>query len=310
MQNNKFRNYLQMLSVSLVAAFVITGCTKEDLSQCIEKPDNTYKLLVKAYDADGVELTTENVKDVALYIFDRDNKFIAIRSEAKLGQSIVLDYPNNDILKVVAWGNGSQGHQAMPTLSVGDKMETAFVSLLNTKATMATIQSPDDLFHGSITLKPENREMKNTLPIYRKTSGVTITANKLKQHVNASDDDFTYVLRSTGNKINFEGKEAGELSNYIPKASFTENKDEFIAPLFNILTTASNIEVDIFYGTTKVATVVSAANGEPLRVEAGKVLNILIEFTGDTSADITVKVEVTPWGVEYIWKEFPNPWGE
>lgn len=306
MQNNKFRNYLQMLFISLVTAFVTTGCTKEDTSQCFEIKNYTHRLLVKAYDADGKELTAEKVKDVVLYVFDQNNSFLGLHTNAKLAHSVVLNYPNNDILKVVAWGNGSQGNQTMPTLIVGDKMETAFVSLLNTNTEKATIQSPDDLLHGAITLKPENYEVENTLPIYRKTSGVTITANKLKRYTDASDENFTYVLRKTGSKLNFAGKEMGEPSSYLPEASFTENKDEFVAPLFNILTTTSEIEVDIFHGSTLIYTIVSTTDGEPLKVEAGRVLNILIDFKVSTSPEIIVKIEITSWGVEHIWKEFPN----
>lgn len=303
MQNNKCRNCLQMLFISLITVFVITGCTKEDLSQCIDETDNTYRLFVKAYDADEREVPAEKVQDVALYVFDQDNNFLGVHPDSKLGEMVVLDYPNNLILKVVAWGNGAQGHQTMPTLTVGDKMEGAFVSLLNTtKAEIAIVQSPDDLFHGFVTLKQENSGVEHTLPMYRKTSGVTITANKLRRYANASDEDFTYVLRKTGSRIDFEGKETGEHSYYTPEASFTGNKDEFVAPLFNILTTDSNIEVDIFHGTTLVAVVANTTDGKPLKVEAGRVLNILVDF----KSEITVKVEVTPWGVEYIWKEFPS----
>lgn len=297
MQNNKYRSCLQMLFISLVAAFVTMGCTEEDISQCA--PD-TYRLTVKAFDADGKELTAETVKEVSLYVFDQNKQFLGVHTQTTLGQSVELNYPAHEQLTVVAWGNGQQGHQTMPTLTVGDKMETAFVSLIQTKAAMATVQSPDDLFHGYIALSKENLKVENQLPTYRKTSGVAITARKLRQFANANDNNFTYVLRQTGNKINFEGKEAGDCSNYIPAASFTENKDEFIAPIFNILATASDIEVDIFHGEIHVATITKAPDGTPLKVEAGKVLNILIDFTGD----ITVSVTVTPWGVQHVWKEF------
>lgn len=297
MYNNKSRNCLQVLFILLVMAFVTIGCTKEDISECT--PD-TFRLTVKAYDAQGKELTVETVKEVTLYVFDQNKQFRGVHTDTKLGQSIVLDYPNHESLIVVAWGNGMQGHQTMPTLTVGDKMETAFVSLSQTKAAMATIQSPDDLFHGVVTLTKESKKVENNIPIYRKTSSIAITARRLRQYANAGDDNFTYVLRQTGNKLSFEGNEAGELSCYKPQASFIENKDEFTAPIFNILTTDSNIEVDIFHGEIRVVTILKTPDGKPLRAEAGKVLNILIDFTGD----ISVSVSVTPWGVQQIWKEF------
>lgn len=285
-----------MLFLSLATAFVTISCTKEDLSECI----SNYTLTINAFDAEGRELTTETVKDITLYVFDQNKLFLGVHTDITLGQDVELNYPKQDALMVVAWGNAAQGHQTLPTLIVGDKMETAFVSLLKTRAEMGTVQSPDDLFYGMVTLIKENRETDNKLPMFRKTSGVSITARRLKQYANVSDDNFSYVLRQTGDKISFEGREAGEYSNYIPTASFIENKDEFVAPIFNILTTKSNIEVDIFYNDILVATLLKSPDGKPLKVEPGQILNLLIDFT----SQISVSVSVTPWGVQQIWKEF------
>ena len=43
-----------------------------------------------------------------------------------LTELVTLDYPGHDVLKLVAWGNGRQGGQTLPTLRQGDHLETAF----------------------------------------------------------------------------------------------------------------------------------------------------------------------------------------
>lgn len=255
--------------------------------------------MVKAYSAENEELDSETIKDITLYVFDRDGQFIRAHTEHVVNHSVEFNYPDHDRLTVVAWGNGAQGSQSLPTLNVGDKIEEAFVTLSRTRASMATIQSPDDLTHGLIELTKENQNVEAVLSMSRKTSGVSLTARELKQYANASDDNFSYVLRQTGHQLDFFGNESGELSAYTPQASFDGNGD-FAAPIFNILTTSSDIEVDILHGDILVATILKTPDGKPLRVEPGKTLNIMVDFTGD----ISVSVSLTPWGEGQIWKDF------
>jgi molybdopterin-binding protein len=296
MQNKKFRNYLQMLFISLLTAFVLLSCTQEDLTLC--KP-TSYKLIVKAVNAEDEALGTETVKDLSLYVFDNKKRFLALHPDYMVGQSILLDYPDHDSLMVVAWGNGFQGGQTMPVLNIGDMMDDASISLIQKTRENSGIQSPDDLLHGSITLNNESHVVEKQMLIHRKTSGLVITSRTLKLYSNTTEENFSYVVRQTGSKLNFEGVELGEYSSYYPQASFN-NKDEFVAPIFNILTTTSNIEVDIFHGNILKATIIKNSTGDPLRVEAGKTLNVLVDFEGIISVDISV----TPWGVTELWKDF------
>lgn len=297
MQNHKCRRCLQMLFISLVAVFVSTGCTKEDLSSCAPK---SYTLTVSATDGQGNELTAETVKEVMLYVFDENNQYLGVHTGTQVGQMVMLPYHTKEKITVVAWGNGAQGHQSMPTLTVGDKMETAFVSLLSQiRSTMDIAQSPDDLFYGSITLSKEHLTVDNKISISRKTSSVIITARKLKQYAGAADDDFSYVLRKSTNKLDFYGKSNGTDVGYRPEAAF-DNTGQFVSPIFNILSTTSNIEIDIYHSGVLMATVVGDSTGKPFQAVEGKLLNVLIDF----SADVTVTVSVTKWGHQEIWKEF------
>ena len=167
MQKSKFRSCLQMLSVLLLTAFVSVSCIKEDLSEC-SKPG--FSLQVKAFDADNQELASEYVKDITLYIFDK-NKLFLDTCEVFLQELVMLDYPGHDSLTVVAWGNSKQGNQKMPALKKNEHLETAFVSLIKKGNKLSVAGSPDDLFYGSIDIHANEFPAK-VLPIKRKTSSV------------------------------------------------------------------------------------------------------------------------------------------
>lgn len=64
----------------------------------------------------------------------------------------------------------------MPALKEGDHLETAFVSLIQTRTTLPVAGSPNDLFYGTIDITPAADASVRELPLRRKVSGVTITA--------------------------------------------------------------------------------------------------------------------------------------
>ena len=295
MQHNKYRTSLGLLLTVLVTAFVITGCTKEDLSGC-DLPE--YSLQVKGYDADGKEVDAETIKDITLYVFDKDKAFLGLR-EVALTESVILDYPGHEALTVVAWGNGKQGHQTMPTLKKGDPLETAFVSLIKTRTSLLPeAVSPDDLFYGTINIQA-NASSETSLPMRRKTSSVVITARYLREYVGDTEGEYYYSLRKSSDKLDFYGKANGMDVSYRPAASFTPTGD-FVSLIFNILPTDTDVKIDIFHRDVLQTTIISDNQGKPLRAVEGQLLNVLIDFRGSVS----VKVEVTPWGEKAIWKEF------
>lgn len=298
MQYSKFRNSLGVLVTVLVTAFVVAGCIKEDLTGCYEPK---FTLQVRAFDADGKEVGSETVKDVTLYIFDENKKFIDF-CQVTLWESVILDYPDHDTLTLVAWGNCKQGHQTMPALQKGDYLETAFVSLIQTQPRKISLipeaGSPDDLFHGIVNITTNDASGKQ-LDIRRKTSGVVITTRYLKEYVGTTEGEFSYSLRKSADKLDFYGKPNGMDISYCPDASFN-GTDDFVSSIFNILPTDADIKIDIFHQDVLQTTIVSDNQGHPIRAVEGRLLNVFINFKGN----ISVSVSVTRWGEKEIWKEF------
>lgn len=281
MQKNKFRNCLQILPVLFLMAFVSASCIKDDLSGCPSPHVSGLTLQVKAFDADGGTLGSETIKDITLYVFDKDKNLLDTL-HTSLSELVTLDYPGHDVLKLVAWGNGRQGSQTLPALRQGDHLETAFVSLIHqsqTRITYPVAGSPDDLFYGTIDIQT--------------------SADALSATGTLSDGDFHYILRKTGNMLDFYGLPNGTDVSYRPEASFNDRGD-FVSSVFNILPTEEELRIDIYHRGVLQTTVISDSNGKPLRVSEGRLLNVLVDFDGA----ISVEVKVTDWGKQEIWKEF------
>ena len=294
MQTDKFRNSLQIVPLLLFMAFVSVSCIKEDLTQC-ENP--VFALQVKAYDADKRPLGTDVVKDVTLYIFDKNKLFLGSR-HIRLQETVTLDYPGHPSLTLVAWGNGRQGNQTMPELQKGDHLESAFVSLIHTRTSVPVAGSPDDLLHGFIDIQANGASARE-LPIHRKTAGVIVTARHLKEYVGSAGGEFRYVLRKSTDKLDFYGKPNGTDVHHSPEAKF-DDKGDFVSSIFNILPTENDLKIDIYHNNVLKTTIVSDNEGNPLRAEEGRLLNVFVNFKGNVS----VEMKVSEWGKQEIWKEF------
>lgn len=290
MYKNKYFSYLQVAAVVLLTSLSVGCCKEEDRFFATT-------LQVKAFDADKNELGSQVVKDVTLYVFDKEKTFLGTR-ELKLSESFTLDFPEHDTLKLVVWGNTGQGNQTITPLKAGDRLDDAFVSLIHTKATLPVAGSPDDLFYVSGDLVT-GKNTESVLSLRRKTASVAITARCLREYVGSSEGEFRYVLRKTRDKLNFYGKPTGEDVSYGPASTFND-KGDFVSSVFNILPTDEDLKIDIYHRDVLKATVIADSEGKPLRAVEGRLLNVLVDFQGE----ISVEVKVTDWGQQEIWKQF------
>lgn len=300
MQNNKFHYCLHILPILFFMAFVSASCIKDDQGDCPDPGTPStpgFSLEVKAFDADGGSLGDETIKDLTLYIFDADKALLDTRN-VLLSETVTLDYPGHDNLTLVAWGNGKQGAQSMPALKEGDYLETAFVSLIQTRTTLPVAGSPDDLFYGTIDITSAADASAKEFPLRRKVSGVAITARHLREYVGSTEGEYYYIVRKTTDKLDFYGKPNGTEVSYRPQAAFNDN-GEFVSPAFNIFPTEADIKIDIYHRDVLKTTVIADSNGNPLRVAEGRLLNVLVDFQGAVNVDISV----TDWGKQDIWKE-------
>lgn len=279
-------------------AFSMTGCLKEDLSDCFD----SYTFKVKAYNNEGAELSRDDVSDVILYVFDSDMRFME-RINTHVGESVTIKSSDNGSIHVVGWGNLGGDRQSHTTPAVGDHKDDLMVELLSDTRLRSTsfLLSPDDLFHGEITVSREKQSGEKILPIYRKAGSMTITVRNLKNFTGYDDDDFSIVVRETYSQIDFYGNLTGEKAAYRPDGSFVTNgnREEYYVPPFNMMPSAE-IFIDIYHGSELIISVSSDSQGNAITVEEGLLTNVLI----DLKALLNVSLTLTDWGNEQYWKEF------
>jgi len=138
----------------------------------------------------------------------------------------------------------------------------------------------------------------HVVEIKRMTSGVTITSINLKEWNGSKEGNYTYVVRSSMNTYDPDGKLVGDPVNYSPRAAFQQN-GYFSAPIFYTFPTEKFI-VDIYYNGELIYTCDEDADGNPFVPQVGRTLNIIIIF----SSELNIITEVTPWNVVYQYVEY------
>lgn len=300
------RNYILKINVLLYIFLILflSSCIKDgDSDDCID----THILQVKAV----------GVSDAVLYIFDENQLFLdtivvhaitpSTRAETAMNSIVKLDYPNHSKITVVGWGNSLGEGQNIALPGIGTSLDDARVALKTTTGinSVPYANSPDDLFHDylDIDLTGRNRQtITHTMTLTRKVSSAYIVTKGLQQWVGTNSTDFSYVIKGTYDSMTFRGEVTGKKVNYQPSASF-DNSKNFIAPIFNTFHSGDEyITIEIYNGTRLVYTAETDSDGNPFRLEAGKLLQVLIILEG-TGAEIDVSFTISEWGVIDIDQE-------
>jgi hypothetical protein len=281
--------------LALAASFA--GCLKENMDDC-------YYMTIQAFErGSDIELSIDNVKDLSLFVFDGDFRFM-YKIETGIREKVTILKPKDKDLYIVAWGNLRQGAQTFAEPKPGDPMDDCFVELKSSTYAAASsyVDSPDDLFRGVISIVGDDNENHKILPVYREVGSMTITLRNLKAFTGYDDNNFSLAIRETFSMMDFSGRMMGGMIAYQPDASFVRNggREEYYAPSFNMFSKETGVHIDIFHSGNLVATVSTDRNGNPIIVEKDKLTNVLI----DLKATVNVNVELTDWGHNYAWKEF------
>lgn len=294
----KKKTYILLRLVCILTLLAsATGCIKEDLSECKE----VCTFIVKAFDNSGNELSSAEVREVRLFIFDGNYSFIE-SIDAQVGEPVTINEPGDGDIHVVCWGNLGSGLQQCTQPVPGAHKDNCHIDLLPDTRALSYSTSPGDLFRGEITVASPDQKGQIILPIYREVGSMTVTVRNLQEFTGYTDEDFSIVVGETGSTIDFYGNHTGSKVAYRPTGSFVLNgsRNEYRVAAFNMIPEEKDIHIDIYHGTQKITTVSLDNSGKPIIVEKGKQTNVLIELR----ASVSVNVMLTDWGKEYFWKEF------
>ncbi|MBD8389105.1 FimB/Mfa2 family fimbrial subunit [Dysgonomonas sp. BGC7] len=286
-----------ILYTSLISAYLlfVTGCIKEDLSEC----NTTITIMVKAYDHTGSELPFSEIQGIVyLYIFDDNLKYVeTITTSINKKETIETLYGKGG--HIVSWTNIDGNCNSI----LAEYKNDCVIDLLSNSTRAASYSiDPDDIFHGDIAIGSQVSDAEYILPIFRKVGSLTIRVRNLKSFTGFTDEDFSVIVHETFSTVDFQGNFSGDKVDYRPSASFVSNnnKEEYYIPSFNMVPEEDGLQIDIYHKTDLIASISQDNNREPIIVREGQLTNILIDLNSILSTEIIL----TPWDKEYIWKEF------
>lgn len=297
MTNNRFKNTKLPFYIFFLM-FIFSGCIKDDLSDC---PKTAYRLVVLSDPNDDVLLRT--TPKVVLFIFDESNHLIDYRNTSP-GIVMELNYTGHNKLNAVAWAN-IDNQINVSTWKSQMPLEKAKIQLTDRPdlSDGKYALSPSDLFFGSkaLDMSMNTQEQPDILIINRKVAAVRIVAKHLKEYTGTTDSDFTYRVKGSKNTFDFNGNLTGDDRGYLPECSFND-KNELLAPAFLVFPsqTGKNVSVDIYKESNLIYTIDMDNKGLPLKTEAGKLLDIVVDF----SSEVNVSIAIKDWGTTDINQEF------
>lgn len=291
-QNHHTNRWL--VAAVCAATLITTGCIQEDLTAC-------YKLTLKAENAKGDDVTGTALADASLYVFDEDYEYLKTvrmtEDQIRNRKDIILNYPEDRNLHVIAWGNVSGENQ---TVTESELIEELKVML---KSRDGLAQKPDDLFYGNRLVQTKagggfNRD--DTIVVRPKLSQVNILTQgiryALKKNVPAAvagQIDCNYFVNRTLSAFDYQGNQIGDSVYYRPDAGWDDNT-EYFAPNYRMCA-GENINVELTAEDKSLAVATHDDNGDPLVAPEAGILYVVLRF-GEDGALLSVRQTVRPWG--------------
>lgn len=298
-----------LLWVAAAFTVLLSGCINDDLGECS-------KLTIQVQNAAGEDITNLGmVEGATLYFFDSSNNLVEKRIVDKnfiLNHAIVdlSNYDDNTKLHVVAWANMKGDNE---TITDPKSLNELSLSLKNANGYAV---SPDSLYYGNKDVTSLGSGITGGdgyIPVKIKTGSLSIKTSGLQNAVHyyglTSESDFNYYMTRTLNAYDYAGTQTGDNVSYNPAGEYDSTREwETVGPQDQY---SKGGKQNVFAGTDLVVSLKSTIGSlnaevtealnvetgkmEPLRVNEGGRLDVLIEF--GVNGTISAKMRITPWGV-------------
>ena len=248
----------------------------------------------------------QEVEQVVFYIFDQNRLFID-KITAPLNQSVELDYPCFKHFYVIGLGNIDENNGSITGFEAGmSKLDgEVTLKLLHEYLLHPLYASPSDIFYGEVKVRNSRVSgLPADLPLARATSNVSVKVRGVKEHFGDSGNNYSVVLSTGYNALDFSGMPMGCPANYRLAGEFTPHyPSQFETGVFRVFGSRTGIpvEVRIYRGNTLVDVVSTDISGNPLMACNGKLLEVRINYTASTPVVEQIHAD---WNDILVWKGF------
>ena len=269
--------------------FFFVSCVREDMEKCVQ-----YALTVRVVDTDGNDLTGSGVlQNTNVYLFD-ESGFVRMVSTGT-SADFIFGTNKSATLTLVAWGNVKTDTLQATPITQDTPIGDARLQLRH-RAGGGNLPVTDLFYCRKTVTFAQTRGMQEstiTLVMSRQVAGLSIRTRYFSVRYPYIGQAYHFIVRGTGNEMDFTGKVMGSEAAYEPP-SITDNNGDMYAPLFRIFPTEEGqyIEIDIYRGDEKLYTVTEDNNFNRIYAPAGKQLNVDIDFR---YTEVKVGTTITPW---------------
>lgn len=306
----------------LAIALILSGCVKEDNSDCPPDPapaESVRQLLyLRIADIlDGSDLTaTEELEDVMVYLFDRDKMLVDTipytTSMIRSGMPIDLTDRGMEGGYASVWANINELIDG-PDPEFGESINSLSLDITPDLERADFFLCPGDIFFGyeQIDFNRIDPTLEtDTVTLMRKNARLSITVRGLP--AGADHEDYYFRIRPIFSGYEYDGDPRHTMREIWETGIFQD--DDLISPdpywmihhPANVdYTDENSVEIDL-YGPAasrtdgKIGSAVRDVNGRYIHLERGKTTNVLIVID-DTSGEIQVHLALTPWYEVHQW---------
>ena len=223
---------LHLIIISFCIA-LISGCLKEDLSNCRKLHYLTFEY---TKNKQGTDLFSSQVKALDVYVFDKDGKYIKYFSDkgahfSSSSYSIPIDIPDGEYTFVV-WGDVEEAYYIsdQSDINAGQQLQTGLSSFNNSRLSLKAGQEyPEDLFFGIAKQVHINSNKSNNthIQLIKNTNTLHITVNGIQNiRRSTSSSSFDLICYLANGELKFDNSISlpERLFQYIP-VKRDENED-------------------------------------------------------------------------------------
>ncbi|WP_298547621.1 FimB/Mfa2 family fimbrial subunit [uncultured Parabacteroides sp.] len=294
------KNIMQYMSGLAFALLAMASCSiHEDLDAC-------YTLRLKVENVKGDDITALSaVTDASLYIFDENLNFLETRSLEKdfiaNREVIMLDYPEDTKLHIVAWGNLGGGKENISKATKAEELKV----MLKTQEEVA--QSPDSLFFGSKEVVTRGTGVaggNQEIVIVPKIGTVTMETQGLPYALGArglkATGDCDFYMNRTLSAFDYTGRQTGDSVYYNPEGMWDRSTaSEWVTTEAQTLCEGQNMSGTIYVGGKLIQEVTEGqymdGTSGPIEIYAERNTHVIFQW-GEDGAFLGAKIIVTPWG--------------
>ncbi len=333
-----FHKLQSVLCVALAvsAAGALGGCVRERLTDCPPPVPEELQFNVNVVDAGTGESVPvhEAVTDGALFVFDSNHKMIHYQIVPKedLGKEKTIPLGEatsrairaatrapGDEIHIAAWGNVAQNMTTPDDFNLGVAISGTYLDMLSDPDHDDFMLPPGEMFFGLRTIDPTLPALADSafeVQVSQINARLMVTARGIP--VGASAGDYYYTLSRLGDGYTFDGTPVNDDRRHVRETGIFEPDGDFAPPepwylipsvdpanvdadsalelhLMHVLPTRAGEEIDL------TGPVRQDNEGNWIALRPGMTTNVLIDFTGHTSAGLVVRVEITPWNEVYQW---------